>query len=78
MNRHYAKTKLFNPSTRRLAAMADFGQSLWELPPYVIARFGGELSKVMLEAAQDYIYLRCLEQQRQTFKGAAFAQSKHS
>lgn len=75
MKRHYFKAKLVNPS-HRLASLADDEYLLWQLPPYLIARFGGEISQVMLEAAQKYIYLRCLEHQRQSFKATAF--SHHS
>jgi hypothetical protein len=70
MIRHYPKSKLFNHSTSQLIPEEI---SIWSsLPPYTIARFGGELSQVMLKAAEQYIFEKSLAYQQQSFEKAAF------
>jgi len=64
---------LFNPTGRPIDL---FPESVWDLPPYVIARFGGELTQVMLSAAQQYISQQCLHKQQQIFEKAAFESRK--
>lgn len=72
MQRHYPKTKLYPNSKLTL----DQNQSsIWELPPYLIAQFGGELSRVMLEAAQEYIFQTVLAQEQKVFRQTAFSSS---
>gem|GEM_PF-711158 len=69
LKRHYVKAKLFNHSGRPIDI---FPESVWNLPPYVIARFGGELTRVMVSAAQQYISQQCLNKQQQIFEREAF------
>lgn len=40
---------------------------IWQLSPYLVGRFGGELALVMLEAAQNYIAEKCLTEIRKGF-----------
>lgn len=40
---------------------------IWQMSPYIVARFGGELTLVMLEAAQNYIAEKCLTEIRKGF-----------
>lgn len=40
---------------------------IWQMPPYIIARFGGELSQIMLEAAREYITEKCLTEIQKGF-----------
>jgi hypothetical protein len=40
--------------------MASPTPDIWQMPPYIVARFGGELTQVMLKAAQEYIIEKCL------------------
>lgn len=47
--------------------IASTTPDIWKLPPYVIARFGGELTQIMLNAAQEYIVAKCLSQIRHNF-----------
>lgn len=47
--------------------MASPTPDIWQMPPYIIARFGGELTQVMLEAAQKYITEKCLTEIRKSF-----------
>lgn len=72
MIRHFKKKKLYNHS--RMLLMAN--ENIWNLPPMEIARFGGEISKVMLEAAEQYILEKSLFEQKKRFERAAFHQSK--
>lgn len=48
--------------------IASITPDIWKLPPYVVARFGGELTQIMLNAAQEYIVEKCLTQVRYSFK----------
>jgi len=47
--------------------IASITPDIWKLPPYVVARFGGELTQIMLKAAQDYIVEKCLTEVRHSF-----------
>lgn len=47
--------------------MASPTPDIWQMPPYIVARFGGELTQVMLEAAQEYITEKCLTEIRTSF-----------
>jgi hypothetical protein len=69
MIRHYLQKRLKNKNNRFLTAVP----SVWGLPPYEIARFGGELSQVMLDAARRYISEQSISKQRVLFKQTAFA-----
>lgn len=40
---------------------------IWRMPPYIVARFGGELSQIMLNAAENYIVEKCLSIVHQEF-----------
>ncbi len=52
-------------SNQRLASPTP---NIWQMPPYIVARFGGELTQVMLEAAQEYIAEKCLSETRKGFE----------
>ncbi len=62
MTRKFVRKKLA-PNQRFASPTPD----IWKLPPYVIARFGGELSQIMLKAAEEYIYQKCLTEIRKGF-----------
>lgn len=47
--------------------IASITPDIWKLPPYVVARFGGELTQIMLNAAQEYIVEKCLTQVHHSF-----------
>lgn len=47
--------------------LASVTPEVWKLPPYVVARFGGELSQIMIEAAKEYIAEKCLAEINQSF-----------
>ncbi len=47
--------------------LASLTPDIWKLPPYVVARFGGELTHIMLEAAKEYIAEKCLAEIHQSF-----------
>jgi hypothetical protein len=68
MKRHYFKKHLKNPSNQFTTILP----SVWDLPSYEVARFGGELSKVMLEAAKHYISEKSLLKQQTLFEQTAF------
>lgn len=51
-------------SNRKTASITP---DIWNLPPYVVARFGGELAQIMLKAAQDYIAEKCLTEVSHSF-----------
>ncbi len=74
MKRHYAAKKLrFTLDPKELAR---YEEDFWNLPPYLIGRFGGELSRVMLEAAQQYIFDQTLGAAQSRFDAAAFPDKK--
>ncbi|HEY8464679.1 MAG TPA: hypothetical protein VIM29_11830 [Bacillota bacterium] len=68
MIRHYLKNRLRSANGPLLTTVP----TLWDLPPYQIARFGGELSKVMIEAAIQYIFEQSYLRQRISFETEAF------
>jgi hypothetical protein len=72
--RHYFKNRLKNPNQRLLPDLP----SVWDLPPYEVARFGGELSKIILEAVQNYIIQKGVLQQKTLFNAAAFQEQADS
>lgn len=47
--------------------VASITPDIWNMPPYIIARFGGELTQIMLEAAREYIAERCLTEVQKSF-----------
>jgi hypothetical protein len=68
IKRHYLQKRLKNQSPQ----ITPLLPSVWDLPPYEVARFGGELSQVMLEAAKHYIYEKIVCKQKTLFKSASF------
>jgi hypothetical protein len=64
IKRHYFQKRLKNHN--------HLFPLVWDLPPYEVARFGGELSKVMLEAAKRYICEKSVSKQKTLFKTTAF------
>jgi hypothetical protein len=71
MIRHYLQKRLKNKNSHFLTV----APSLWELPPYEIARFGGELCQVMFDAARRYISEQSIIKQRALFRQTAFVDS---
>lgn len=47
--------------------LASLTPDIWNMPPYVVARFGGELTQIMLKAAQEYITEKCLTEVHNSF-----------
>jgi hypothetical protein len=74
MLRHYPKKTLKNltPTPKLTQKLNPVENSVWELPPYVIAKFSGELVKVMSEAAEQYISERCFRELKKDFDQEAF------
>jgi hypothetical protein len=68
MQRHYIKKRLKNQGN----GFTTLLPSVWTLSPYEVARFGGELSQVMLEAAQRYITEKSLFKQKTLFEQTIF------
>lgn len=68
MLRHYLKNRLKNQKGNLLTPTP----SIWDLSPYEVARFGGELSKVMLEASKQYIFEQCYLRQKNLFDKEAY------
>ncbi len=62
MHRRIYRKKL-NPNQK----LASLTPDIWRMPPYIVARFGGELTQVMIEAAQEYIAEKCLVKVHQDF-----------
>ncbi|HOJ78383.1 MAG TPA: hypothetical protein PLZ08_06370 [Bacillota bacterium] len=73
MFKHYHKKRLINPNNQTPLSLTN--SSVWELSPYQIAKFGGELAQVMLEALEQHIYQKCLSRQQQIFHKTAFSDS---
>jgi hypothetical protein len=69
MRRHYSAKKL-KPALYTQLRQAE--TVLWNQPPYLIAKLSGELTRVMIEAAQQYIYEKTLSELRRGFRHAAF------
>ena len=67
MNRHYRQIKLknLNPSQRLNIPPLT---SVWNLSPYEVAQFSGELIQVMAQAAQNYIYEKSLFEIKKEFQ----------
>jgi hypothetical protein len=65
MLRHFAKKRLKIPNNMHLYPPSP---SIWDLPPYEVARFGGELSKVMLKSLEQYIFEKSYAKQRKIFQ----------
>lgn len=72
MLRHSAVKKL------RTINPASLKNEVWRLSPFAISRFSGELAQVMLNAANSYIYEKCLAEQKQDFLNEAFPDQKPS
>lgn len=70
MIRHFSKHKLKNSSTG--AKLVQPRGSVWQLPPYEIAYFSGQLFQVMMNAAQDYMANRSLQELHREFARNAF------
>lgn len=75
MFKHYHKKRLINLNQSSLRLIHS---SVWELSPYQIAKFGGELAQVMLKALEQHIYEKCHSRQQQIFRKAAFSASDPS
>jgi len=69
MLRHYFKNRLKNANGNLITS----SPSIWDLSPYEVARFGGELSKVMIEASQQYIFEQCYLRQKNLFDNEAYS-----
>lgn len=80
MIRHFSKRKLKNPNLNRKLVLFQkqtfCEDSFWQMPPYIIAKFGGELTQVMLNAAEQYIFEKSLAKQKKDFKKEAFQNEK--
>lgn len=59
--------KVYHKKTVSNQRLASPTPNIWRMPPYIVARFGGELTQIMLEAAQEYIYEKCLSEARKVF-----------
>jgi hypothetical protein len=59
LNRHYRQLKLKNPNPSQRLNISPL-TSVWNLSPYEVAQFSGELIQVMTHAAQNYIYEKSL------------------
>jgi len=70
MVRHYLKNRLKSESGNLLLSPTP---SIWDLSPYEVARFGGELSKVMIEASKQYIFEQCYLRQKNQFENEAYS-----
>lgn len=66
MIRHYREKILKKVNTNQNFNFPT-NQSIWLLPPYLIANFSGELIKVMADAAQQYIYQKSLAELKKIF-----------
>ena len=77
--RSYHFGPLKNPNPRKLAPFAvqapHSSSSLWSLPPKTVAFFAGELSRVMLEAAEQYVYEKTLDRAAKNFHREAWRSS---
>ena len=80
MMRHFSEQKLRNsvPGQRMVSLKKQPfpEESFWQMPPYIIAKFGGELTQVMLKAAEQYIFERSLAAQKKDFNNEAFHNEK--
>ena len=47
--------------------LASITPDIWKMPPFIVARFGGELTQIMLEAAQEYITKKCVSEIHKDF-----------
>jgi hypothetical protein len=72
MLRHFGKKRLKAPDNIRLFPASP---SIWDLPPYEIARFGGELSKVMLRSVEQFISEKSLTKQKKIFQSHLFTKN---
>jgi hypothetical protein len=65
--RHYRQTQLKNPHPNQ-RLFSPYINSVWQLSPYAVAQFSGELIKVMADAAQHYIYEKSLSEIKKEFQ----------
>jgi len=73
MKRHSEYKKLYHASPNfSLNNIKHAHQDLWKLPPYLISHFGGQLTKVMQAAAEEYLYYACLDAAKKNFHETAF------
>lgn len=77
MKRHYQATKLKVRADRN---ETDFSTDsvFASLSPYMISKISGELTRVMMEAAQQYLYERSLSELQRSFNATAFADKNPS
>jgi hypothetical protein len=66
LNRHYRQIKLKNPNPLQRLTIPPL-TSVWNLSPYEVAQFSGELIQVMAHAAQNYIYEKSLFEIKKEF-----------
>lgn len=80
MLRNYQFGPLKHPTPEKIASLAIrapySSRSIWSLPPKTVAHFAGELSKVMLEAVEQYVFEKTLDAavknfQREAWRGTA-------
>ena len=67
MNRHYRQARLKNIDPHQHLFLPP-NQSVWQLSPYAVAQFSGELIQVMTRAAQNYIYEKSLSEIKKEFQ----------
>jgi hypothetical protein len=65
--RHYRQTKLKNTDPNQRFNYPSVA-SVWQLSPYEVSRFSGELLQVMANAAQLYIYEKSLSEIKKEFQ----------
>jgi hypothetical protein len=65
MLRHFERKRLKPPNHLTLFPSSP---SIWDLPPYEIARFGGELSKVILHSVEQFIFEKSYARQKMIFQ----------
>ncbi len=66
MIRHYSQRKLKNSDSEQKIGLPLM--PVWKLSPYEIAKFSGELIKVMTDAAESYVYQKTLSELRKDFQ----------
>lgn len=76
MFRRYNYGRLKNNNPFKLGASPN--STIWSLPPRIVAEFAGELSQVMLNAAEEYVYERCLMSATRNFEREISRPSKDS
>jgi hypothetical protein len=69
MLRHFGKKRL---KAHNNLGIAPPSPSIWDLSPYEIARFGGELSKVILHSVEQFILEKSYAKQKKIFQSHIF------